>query len=87
MQEQPASPEDLERFAAWLSGGGASEIIGLLFKTVPVRVQAHGEELIKAALGALYARKAVSRRHSHVNLTRLEQITGHCPVFDTLFSV
>ncbi|APO76913.1 amino acid adenylation/thioester reductase domain-containing protein (plasmid) [Rhizobium etli 8C-3] len=64
-----------------------NEIIGLLFNTVPVRVQARGEESIKAALGALHAQKAVSLRHSHVNLTRLQQIAGHSPLFDTLFSV
>ncbi|MBO9101941.1 MULTISPECIES: non-ribosomal peptide synthetase [unclassified Rhizobium] len=64
-----------------------SEIIGLLFNTVPVRVEAAGPQSVKAALGALHAQKAVSLRHSHVNLTRLQQIAGHSPLFDTLFSV
>lgn len=64
-----------------------NEIIGLLFNTVPVRVQAHGRQSVKAALGALHAQKGVSLRHSHVNLTRLQQIAGHSPLFDTLFSV
>lgn len=64
-----------------------NEIIGLLFNTVPVRVQTRGREPIKTALGALHAQKAVSLRHSHVNLTRLQQIAGHSPLFDTLFSV
>lgn len=64
-----------------------NEIIGLLFNTVPVRVQAQGRESIRTVLGALHAQKAVSLRHSHVNLTRLQQIAGHSPLFDTLFSV
>ncbi|TBN12306.1 amino acid adenylation domain-containing protein [Agrobacterium cavarae] len=71
-------PNDIEQ---------VNEIIGLLFNTVPVRVQAHGRQSVKAALGALHAQKAVSLRHSHVNLTRLQQIAGHSPLFDTLFSV
>ncbi|NTG90672.1 amino acid adenylation domain-containing protein [Agrobacterium rhizogenes] len=66
---------------------GVNEIIGLLFNTVPVRVQAHGQESIRTVLGALHGQKAVSLRHSHVNLTRLQQIAGHSPLFDTLFSV
>ena len=65
----------------------ANDIIGLLFNTVPVRVQAQGSDTIKAALSALHAQKAVSLRHSHVTLTRLQQIAGHSRLFDTLFSV
>ena len=64
-----------------------NEIIGLLFNTVPVRVQAQGQQSIKSALGTLHLQKTVSLRHSHVNLTRLQQVAGHSPLFDTLFSV
>lgn len=64
-----------------------NEIIGLLFNTVPVRVQVHGQESVRTALGALHAQKAVSLRHSQLNLARLQQIAGHSPIFDTLFSI
>lgn len=64
-----------------------NEIIGLLFNTVPERVQVHGQESVRTALGTLHAQKAVSLRHSQINLTRLQQITGHSPLFDTLFSI
>ncbi|MBO0132033.1 non-ribosomal peptide synthetase [Agrobacterium burrii] len=64
-----------------------NEIIGLMFNTVPVRVEVQGRQSVKTALSALHAQKAVSLRHSHVNLTRLQQIAGHSPLFDTLFSV
>ncbi|MDQ0457779.1 non-ribosomal peptide synthetase [Rhizobium paknamense] len=63
------------------------EIIGLLFNTVPVRVEAEAKQTVRMALAALHAQKSVSLRYAHVQLTRLQQLAGHSPLFDTLFSV
>lgn len=66
---------------------GVDQIIGLMFNTVPMRVQAHGGRTVLEVLGALHGQKAASLRHSHVQLSRLMQITGHSVLFDTLFAV
>ncbi len=63
------------------------EMIGLLFNTVPTRVQVRGDDSIRTALRSLHRQKAVSLRHSHRPLARLQQIAGHNPLFDTLFAV
>jgi amino acid adenylation domain-containing protein/thioester reductase-like protein len=63
------------------------EIIGLLFNTIPERVTARPGQTVHQALQALHRQKALTLRHSHLALSRLQQIAGHTPLFDTLFAV
>lgn len=64
-----------------------AEIVGLLFNTIPERVTARPGQTVQQALQALHRHKALTLRHSHLALSRLQQIAGHTPLFDTLFAV
>ncbi len=66
---------------------GVDEIIGLLFNTVPFRVQIRAHDTVKTALHSIHAHKAGALQHAHVPLSELQQLAGHSPLFDTLFSI
>ncbi len=66
---------------------GVDEMIGLIFNTVPSRIHAHEGETVRQALSSLHDQKAASLSNAHVPLSQLMQISGHNPLFDTLFAI
>ncbi|MEU5402389.1 amino acid adenylation domain-containing protein [Streptomyces sp. NPDC005963] len=66
---------------------GIETMVGLLFNTVPTRVAARPGTSVRDALAGLHRQKSLQLRHSHPSLSRLQQLAGHNPLFDTLFVV
>ncbi|MEU0990002.1 amino acid adenylation domain-containing protein [Streptomyces sp. NPDC005953] len=66
---------------------GIETMVGLLFNTVPTRVAARPGTSVRDALAGLHRQKSLQLRHSHPGLSRLQQLAGHNPLFDTLFVV
>nr|APD72036.1 non-ribosomal peptide synthetase 2 [Streptomyces sp.] len=62
-------------------------MVGLLFNTVPTRVAVRPGTSVRDALAGLHRQKSIQLRHSYPSLSRLQQLAGHTPLFDTLFVV
>ncbi|WP_157080158.1 non-ribosomal peptide synthetase, partial [Thermobifida cellulosilytica] len=76
-------------FGATVSGrpadlDGVEDILGLFINTVAVRVRAHPARTVADLLVDLQRRQAALAEHHHVGLTRLQEIAGAAPLFDTL---
>src|SRR5690606_30289221 len=63
---------------------GVEHILGLFSNTVAVRVRAHPARTVADLLTDLQRRQAALAEHHHVGLTRLQEIAGAAPLFDTL---
>ncbi|SEG73923.1 amino acid adenylation domain-containing protein [Thermomonospora echinospora] len=64
---------------------GVESIVGLLFNTVPVRVQAGPADSPAAVLERVQDARSELFDHSHVTLTDVQRATGLGTMFDTLF--
>ncbi|PKK16211.1 MAG: hypothetical protein BUE48_001835 [Thermomonospora sp. CIF 1] len=64
---------------------GVESIVGLLFNTVPVRVQAGPADPLATVLERVQNAHADLFDHFHVTLTDIQQATGLGTMFDTLF--
>ncbi|MFD0904194.1 amino acid adenylation domain-containing protein [Actinomadura sediminis] len=77
-------------FGASVSGrhpdvDGVESMVGLLFNTVPVRVQAGPAEPLTAVLGRVQAEQSELFDHAFVALADVQRATGLGTLFDTLF--
>ncbi|EOR71042.1 non-ribosomal peptide synthase:amino acid adenylation, partial [Thermobifida fusca TM51] len=63
---------------------GVDDILGLFINTIAVRLRAHPARSIAGLLIDLQRRQAALAEHHHVGLTRLQELTGTAPLFDTL---
>ncbi|WP_157995691.1 non-ribosomal peptide synthetase [Thermomonospora amylolytica] len=64
---------------------GVESIVGLLFNTVPVRVQAGPGDPLAAVLERVQSAQSELFDHQHLALTDIQQATGLGTMFDTLF--
>ena len=64
---------------------GVESIVGLLFNTVPARVQAGPADPLTAVLERVQSAQSELFDHQHVALTDIQQATGLGTMFDTLF--
>ncbi|WP_301175967.1 non-ribosomal peptide synthetase [Actinomadura geliboluensis] len=77
-------------FGASVSGrhpdvDGVESMVGLLFNTIPVRVQAGPADALAAVLDRVQAAQSELFDHSHVALADVQRATGLGTLFDTLF--
>ncbi|MFI8939578.1 amino acid adenylation domain-containing protein [Streptomyces syringium] len=76
-------------FGATVSGRpaelpGSEHIVGLLINTVPVRVRLDPRRPVTECLAELRAQQLSMMDHQHADLSRLQSITGHAELFDTV---
>ncbi|GAA2899412.1 hypothetical protein GCM10010517_64910 [Streptosporangium fragile] len=64
---------------------GVESIVGLLFNTIPVRVQAGPADPLRAVLERVQAAQSELFDHSYVALADVQRATGLGTLFDTLF--
>ncbi|WP_190854214.1 non-ribosomal peptide synthetase [Actinomadura sp. RB99] len=77
-------------FGASVSGrhpdvDGVESMVGLLFNTVPIRVQAGPSDPVAGVLGRVQAAQSELFDHSYVALADVQRATGLGTLFDTLF--
>ncbi len=77
-------------FGASVSGrhpdvDGVESMVGLLFNTIPVRVQAGPADALAAVLDRVQAAQSELFDHSYVALADVQRATGLGTLFDTLF--
>ncbi|HCS59981.1 MAG TPA: hypothetical protein DIW46_01080, partial [Microbacterium sp.] len=65
----------------------SDRIIGLLFNTVPMRVELTPVETVEQLLGRVQAEQLTIIAHPQVSLTRIQAAVGMATLFDTLFVV
>ncbi|MFB9904305.1 amino acid adenylation domain-containing protein [Allokutzneria oryzae] len=76
-------------FGATVSGRppelpGVENIVGLLINTIPVRVRIDPGRTVAESLAALREQQLSLLEHQHADLTRLQSLTGHSELFDTV---